>query len=462
MGSLCRPKAWRPLLFLMIPIFAHTQIAAVETAIPAFIGYTEKAGTGWMKPLVVTSFADFINHFGGPAREENLQVTIDHKKGDAQVRAEWVGEPSRHNLCYSIQAYFLNGGGPCYILPVAGYLTAGRELSADLLLQGLEVLDARDEPTLIVIPEAQNLPDLARIRTCYQAALEQCHRRRDRFAILDMGPHGPNDDILEVAKQFREEVVGDEYRSFGAAYAPNVRTNIPIAWDGQTSVVWQLPGGVRQSDMDGLSENDQKLHAAAIKALEQVWVVLPPSPFAAGVYGRTDSAHGVWEAPANAALFGVSQPVLAISDSQQEALQNDLAGKSINPIRHFAGQGVLVWGARTLDGNSLDWRYVSVRRLAIMLEESILQGAQWVVFEPNDEPLWTQVRLSIESFLTDLWRQGAFQGSKPGEAFFVRVGLGTTMTAQDILDGRLFIEVGFAPLRPAEFLILRVGFKMQA
>lgn len=432
-------------LFLTIQINSQNQIAAVETAIPAFIGYAEKGGDGWMKLQKIASLAEYQRYFGGPAWEENLEVTIKQAKGDVQVSAGFSGERSRHNLYYSIQAYFANGGGPCYIVPVAGYLTGGKELSAQLFIKGIEALDRRDEPTLIVIPEAHNLPDNNRIRECYDAALAQCASRRDRFAIIDGGA----------------DAVGSANLSFGAAYVPNLITSIQISWDKRTSVVWQLPAGNQQSNMGELAGKDKNLHAQAMGALEQILVVLPPSPLVAGVYVATDQTRGVWKAPANVALNLVTQPVVSISQSQQEALNLDPAtGKSVNVIRAFPGKGTLVWGARTLAGNDNEWRYVPVRRLAIMLEESISKGTQWAVFEPNDEPLWTQLRASVENFLMVQWRHGALQGAKPEQAFFVRTGLGYTMTAQDILDGKLIIEVGFAPLKSAEFVVLSIVHKM--
>lgn len=136
-------------------------------------------------------------------------------------------------------------------------------------------------------------------------------------------------------------------------------------------------------------------------------------------------------------------------------------GKSVNAIRPFNGKGILVWGARTLDGNSSEWRYISVRRFFIMVEESAKKATVQFVFEPNDANTWTKIRAMIENFLTVLWRDGALAGSKPEQAFFVKCGLGQTMTAQDILDGKLIVEIGMAAVRPAEFIILRFMHKLQ-
>ena len=136
------------------------------------------------------------------------------------------------------------------------------------------------------------------------------------------------------------------------------------------------------------------------------------------------------------------------------------AGKSVNAIRAFVGKGTLVWGARTLAGNDNEWRYVNVRRFFNFVEESVKKATEQFVFEPNDANTWVRVQAMIENFLTVLWRQGALQGVKPEHAFYVAVGLGKTMTALDILEGRMIVEIGMAAVRPAEFIILRFSHKM--
>lgn len=190
--------------------------------------------------------------------------------------------------------------------------------------------------------------------------------------------------------------------------------------------------------------------------------LIPPSGVIAGVYASTDAARGVSKAPANSSLTGVNGLAVNIDNQMQEGLNIDPnAGKSINAIRAFAGKGVLVWGARTLAGNDNEWRYINVRRFFIFAEESIKKATEPFVFEPNDANTWVKVRAMIENFLTVQWRQGALAGAKPDEAFFVKVGLGQTMTAQDILNGYMIVEIGMAVVRPAEFIVLRFSHKMQ-
>lgn len=189
---------------------------------------------------------------------------------------------------------------------------------------------------------------------------------------------------------------------------------------------------------------------------------LPPSSTIAGVYAAVDADRGVWKAPANVSLNNVIGPSARISHDEQAELNVDVnAGKSINAIRAFTGKGILVWGARTLAGNDNEWRYVSVRRFYNMVEESVKKASGQFVFEPNDANTWVKVKGMIENYLTVLWRQGALAGAKTSDAFFVKVGLGETMTAQDILEGRMIVEIGMAVVRPAEFIILKFSHKMQ-
>lgn len=187
----------------------------------------------------------------------------------------------------------------------------------------------------------------------------------------------------------------------------------------------------------------------------------PPCGFVAGIYARIDAAHGVWKAPggSNACLIGSAGLALAIDDGH-----NDLIGRAgINCLRHFAASGDVVWGSRTMaaaHGRNTDWKYVPVRRLALFIEASVADGLQWVVFEPNADALWEAVRRAVGNFLQDLWTLGAFAGSTARDAYFVHCDR-TTMTQADIDTGRLNIEIGFAPTRPAEFVIIRIGLWAQ-
>lgn len=189
---------------------------------------------------------------------------------------------------------------------------------------------------------------------------------------------------------------------------------------------------------------------------------LPPSAAIAGAYAAVDANRGVHKAPANVSLSSVKGVSEVVTHAEQADYNVDtVAGKSVNIIRPFIGKGILVWGARTLDGNSNEWRYINVRRFFNMVEESVKKASSRFVFEPNDKNTWVKVRGMIENFLLIQWRNGALAGAVPDDAFFVNVGLGQTMTAQDINEGKLIVEIGMAAVRPAEFIILRFSHKMQ-
>jgi len=227
----------------------------------------------------------------------------------------------------------------------------------------------------------------------------------------------------------------------------------------RTVVPLPAPAGDTLATIRG---TETALYNAARSALDGQRLVLPPSAAVAGIYARVDREQGVWKAPGNVGVMAVLGPVAKITDDEQDNLNVDpTAGKSVNAIRAFTGKGTLVWGARTLAGNDNEWRYVSVRRLFITIEESARKATGFAVFEPNDATTWLKVKAMIESYLYGLWERGALAGAKPEAAYFVRVGLGTTMTPQDVLEGRMVVEIGIAAVRPAEFIILRFSHKLQ-
>ncbi|MFY9152161.1 MAG: phage tail sheath C-terminal domain-containing protein, partial [Prolixibacteraceae bacterium] len=223
----------------------------------------------------------------------------------------------------------------------------------------------------------------------------------------------------------------------------------------------------QNGELDGLKLNaieksDSGTYNEIKTLLSKLYIKMPPSSAMAGIYARVDRDRGVWKAPANVGMNYVLKPSVKITNDMQDRLNiDDTAGKSINAIRAFTGKGTLVWGARTLAGNDNEWRYVSVRRFFNMVEESVKKATAQFIFEPNDANTWVKVRAMIENFLILQWRAGALAGAKPDEAFYVRVGLGQTMTAEDILNGYMHIEIGMAAVRPAEFIVLKFSHKLQ-
>jgi hypothetical protein len=277
---------------------------------------------------------------------------------------------------------------------------------------GLYALEDADLFNILCLPLAAKLPSL-QMTAVVSEALTYCERRR-AFMILDFPDRI---DTIQEVKDWIDDNAGFRNRSV-ATYFPRLRIPDP--------------------------KND----------------FLPRSVGAsgtvAGIYARTDSTRGVWKAPAglDAALRGVSELGFKMTDAENGSI-NPIA---VNALRVFPIHGQVVWGARTLDGADVaasEWKYVSVRRTALMIEESLFRGTKWVVFEPNDEPTWAKVRQNVGAFMTGLFRQGAFQGSTPDKAFYVKCD-GETTTANDRNLGIVNIEVGFAPLKPAEFVVIKI------
>jgi hypothetical protein len=446
-------------------------IAEVETAIPAFIGYTEKAKKNNQSltnvPTRITSLLEYKAYFGGADSETGIVVNINdtYDTSGNLSRVLDVPEPatkSKFLMYYSLQMYFANGGGPCYIISVGDY--AATISKSDLGANGgLAELAKEDEPTLIVFPDATGVSTVANFYGLYQDALQQCQSLQDRFTILDT-----YNEASGFADTLRTNIsLGTDYLKYGAVYYPWLKTTLPYVYrESDVSIAHvevDAPGGTTSYDGDKLSDltaNTELYNQIKIE-LNKLTLTLPPSAAVAGIYARVDSSRGVWKAPANVGVMEVIGPNKKVTNLEQDGLNVHSTGKSINVIRSFAGKGTLVWGARTLAGNDNEWRYVPVRRFYNFAEESIKKGSQWVVFEPNDANTWIRVKAMIENFLTKQWRAGALAGAKAEDAYFVKVGLGETMTSLDILEGRMNIEIGMAVVRPAEFIILKFSHKLQ-
>ena len=275
-------------------------------------------------------------------------------------------------------------------------------------IAALSILDNIDDVSLIAIPGMGSEAILGGgMNYCANRSLSDC------FFIGDM--RSDNDTVLE-AETFAVAV--SPKNSYGAVYTP-----------------W-----VKMLDPTGVSPEP---------------ILVPPAGFVAGLYAKTDAQRGVWKAPAgvNVGLGGAVGLAVNFTDVQQGNLNN----KNVNGIRQFASSGIILWGARTLSADA-EWKYIPVRRMAIFLRVSIYRGIQFAVFEPNDEPLWSQLRLNIGSFMTGLFRRGAFQGETPSQAFFVKCD-GETTTQDDINLGIVNVLVGFAPLKPAEFVVVKISQK---
>lgn len=429
--------------------FFPPAIAAVDTAVPAFIGYTDKDDQR-LKAVKIRSLLEFEEIFS--LEKWELTFIVNEKKIEEDF--------SRNQLYYHMQLYFANGGGKCYVISLG---QKPDNPSKDDFIDALAVLAKEDEPTLIVMPEATEL-NFQGTMDVYQAALAQAANLMDRFVILDVP------DSENAVRDFRNGIGMNNLR-YGAAYYPYLNTSISkyalvndddIEFKNATTPAPAGDGPAPRSLKNSNIGSGHLERQIMIKSIKDQTLTLPPSAAIAGVYCTVDSTRGVWKAPANVSLNLVSSCVTKISHEEQAELNiHTEGGKSINAIRAFTDQGVLVWGARTLAGNDNEWRYVNVRRFYNFVEESVKKAAQQFVFEPNDANTWVRVSTMIENFLSNLWRQGALAGATTQEAFFVKIGLDVTITRDDLLNGIMNVEIGLAVVRPAEFIVLRFSQKMQ-
>lgn len=402
-------------------------IVQVSTAVPVFLGYTESGPQNQARRI--SSLKEFEAQFG-----TGKPYTFVTTQNGSTYTAAAPASGTPFFFYEAIRLYFMNGGGACYVISVGGQTT----VDVQHFIDAIPAIEKLDEPTLILFPEAANL-DMTNYGLVANAALSIAHTTKDKFVILDT-PLNSNllDSISSDLNNYRQAVAGN--LSYGASYYPALVTTVKYAIN--TSHI---------TDPVGSTAYNNQL--AAINSVNNA--IIPPSSIIAGIYAKVDREIGVWKAPANIALLGVLNPVQAISDADQENLNVDATtGKSVNAIRNFVGRGTLIWGARTLDGNSNEWRYVQVRRLFMTVEESVKKAISQFVFENNDAKTWTKLNAMVRSYLNGLWKEGALMGAKADEAYFVEFGLGTTMTAQDILEGRMIVKIGLAAVRPAEFIVL--------
>lgn len=399
-------------------------------------------------------------------------------------------------LYNSVRMFFENGGGDAYIVSVGEYGEASKKpmdgksrqiINANVkladLTRGLELLKFEEEPTIYYCPEA-TLLSVPNNGTLMQEMLLQAEQMQTAICLFDViGGRNPDPIMYPNDIEAFRDNTGSQGLKYGASYYPFVGTTIMQSGDidftslfgGDIASLEALlnpphhPNPVAAKLLDMVTNPPEKpltnsqIHSALLNASKPYGLIikhvlndaniLPPCGGMAGIYTVNDNQLGVWHAPANVSMVGVSELPIRLSDSQQENLNVDaISGKSINAIRFFNGQGILIWGARTLDGNSEDWRYVPVRRTMTFLEQSIKLAARAYVFEPNDANTWTGVKSMISSFLSSVWKEGGLQGAQPADAFQVLIGLGTTMTPEDLLNGYMNITVKVAVVRPAEFI----------
>lgn len=281
----------------------------------------------------------------------------------------------------------------------------GKEGAPSGQKRGLAALGEIDEISIVYVPDLQKLSEELS-KTLVGDILTHCENLKDRFAILDIPTGRNNIGGLSLTSEFVRT------SKYAAAYYPWIKVFDPLS---------------------------------------KVQKLKPPGGYIAGIYARSDNERGVHKAPANEQVRGAMELEFPITKGDQGMLNP----KGINVIRFFPGRGILVWGARTAIIDPL-WKYINVRRLFIFIEKSIEKNTQWVVFEPNNEKLWARVRATITQFLTKVWKDGALMGTKAEEAFFVKCDR-TTMTQDEIDNGKLICVIGIAPVKPAEFVIFRIA-----
>lgn len=528
--------------------FPHS-IVGVQTAVPIFIGYTEKAEISgkpvFNKAVKLNSLVDYETVFGrGYRKEFKVEAVADQKdisagKYDLKVMSyaerseggyEEAGEKyyklaevsaTAFNLFDSMRLFYANGGGPCYVVSVNSYVSDGNPntISAEELSTGLAVAGDQVGPTMTVIPDAVLIaPDKtseplisAGFQKIARGMLDQALALQDRLAILDvyasnLANHGTETPTLsDVIDQFRLDV-GEVGLSYGAAYFPFVHASVMdpneidyrnisnltgtpslheiLSWQNITLNYGDLTkdeGSRRyqalQVDIDKLNSpptlepeivklaNNLTAGLPLMGDIDRVLLakqsMLPASGAMAGLYTANDNSVGVWNAPANVVVNSTVSLTYKLKGDEQDDLNMPVDGKSIAAIREFVGRGPVVWGARTLDGNSPDYRYIQVRRTLIYIEQSVKTALNQFVFKANDGKTWTTVVAMVSGFLNGLWSQGGLMGNSASEAYSVECGLGSTMTGQDILDGYMIVQIQLQMIRPAEFIELTFKQKME-
>ncbi len=398
--------------------------------------------SGGARPIqaVGTSTAGFVGEAPDPTRHLNEAVAVNNW---SQFMRDFTTEESKSTpLSHAVYGFFQNGGSRCFVVNVG---TGGAIAGGGRNRVGLEVLEQIDEIAIVAAP---GYTDPA----SYEAVIAHCERLHDRVGILDAPEHV--DDITRLTQ------VATTKATPKAKAAPSASGSTPAASGGTTGGAGTPPagttppsGGLRPRQSDGGFATCYFPWITVRDPLSPADLVdVPPSGHLAGIWARTDALRGVHKAPANEPVRGALDLTYLLTRDEQGVLNQS----GINCIRLFAREGIRVWGARTIADGSSEWRYLNVRRLFNMIEESIGTSTRWIVFEPNDRTLWKSIRRDISAFLTRLWRDGALMGRTPQEAFFVKCDEETN--PPDSIDAGIVVTlIGIAPVKPAEFIVFRIS-----
>ncbi|WP_289993547.1 phage tail sheath family protein [Photorhabdus laumondii] len=434
-----------------------------STAIPVFIGrFLPKETSTTSKITRISSWLDFTNQFHvgcvtsiaikstpPPAAKKSKKVekvegdiSTENENGEVnndpeeEKKSDYTYEVTVNHTTSSdaLKLYFQNGGGPCYILPIADTNNTTLALIPELIKQALEI-------TLIVCSEQDSGYQSQIYNSLTSSLLNEGY-----FLIAD--------------NQDKAFAISTNVSSQTATYYPAVKVSQLMQTEESLIAVsgYKDAKATDVTNLTELKEKNSKLYEQVIKTIKQKIAnnkTIPASAVMAGVYCATDASRGVWKAPANIVLSGISDVEERLTEDQQGTMNQ----KGINVIRYFNNRGFVVWGTRTLKDDD-NWRYIPVRRLFNAAERDIKQAMRFAVFEPNSQPTWERVRSAIDNYLHQLWQQGALVGSHPQEAYFVQIGQGVTMSEVDIKQGRMIVKVGMAAVRPAEFIILQFTQKV--
>lgn len=372
-------------------------IEAVGTSTAGFVGTAPNASAHLDEVVALNNWSEFVRRFAPDGARSTP-------------------------LSHAVYGFFLNGGSRCYVVNVGTNLSisgGGRER------RGLDLLEQIDDIAIVAAP---GYTDVA----SYNAVIDHCETLKDRVGILD-----PQPDVTDLNRLTQVGTV-----------------QTPAGEDGDEEAPEGEPDGLRprQSDAGWATFYFPWIIIRDPLSPEGEQVAVAPSGYIAGIWARTDATRGVHKASANEAVRGA----LGVTYQVTRAEQSLLNPAGVNVIRSFSTEGIRVWGARTLAPSSGDFRYLNVRRLFAMVEESLAEGMRWAVFEPNDRTLWKSIRRDVSAFLTRLWRDGALMGSTPEEAFFVKCDEETN-PPEEIDAGVVTTVIGMAPVKPAEFIVFRIS-----
>lgn len=447
-------------------------IHSLTMSVPVFIGYTEKNTLIENEDLLfipkeINSLLEYEQFFGEPQPEtKSISIEFTGSVAEASIDEQLR---SKYLMHYSLQMFFANGGNRCFIVSVGNYKDENF-IDINKLLQGLEIAETVEEAGLILFPDAVNIENETDYYFLFKEAIRQAALLKDRFVLVDVYENKENGNNWMSNIQHPDGFSGlrnllngstDELK-YAAAYFPFLFTNILFKYSeielAENAIDYIKISNADAADLFSLQTINNLQYAEAKRALSQLRMVLPVTPAVAGVYAQLETNRGLWKAPANVDINRALYPKHIITDQEQLFLNIDeVSRKSINAIRKFSGRGnALIWGARTLAGDDNEWKYISTLQYISMLEKSIAKGLAALLSEPNEQTTWVKIKILIQNYLTAEWRMGAMSGAKTSEAFFVQVGLGETMTEQDLLENRMIVLCGVALLRPAEFIIFRL------